>query len=368
MPVPVLIPLINPNEPEALLAALHVREGQAVQRGDLLCTLETTKAASEVTAEADGYIAGLQAAEKQTVQAGDLLCYLAESADWQPPQAGRPAAPAGLPAGLRITRPARALAEKSGLDLSSLPAGQLVTESVVRALLEGAGPAAMLPFPPPDFEPGAGGAPPAIIVYGAGGHGKSLIDLLRALGSYRIAGVVDDSRRPGELVMGLEVLGGAEALAGLRQQGVRLAVNAVGGIGSVSVRVEVFQRLARAGLACPPLVHPAAVVEPSAGLAAGTQVFAHAYVGSEARIGYGSIVNTGAIVSHECLVGEFANLSPGATLAGQVQVGERALVGMRATVNLRVQIGAGARIGNGATVKADVPPGGVVPAGSIWPA
>jgi acetyltransferase EpsM len=40
---------------------------------------------------------------------------------------------------------------------------------------------------------------------------------------------------------------------------------------------------------------------------------------------------------------------------------------MNATVNLNITIGAGARIGNGATVKADVPSGGRVYAGTIWP-
>jgi acetyltransferase-like isoleucine patch superfamily enzyme len=41
---------------------------------------------------------------------------------------------------------------------------------------------------------------------------------------------------------------------------------------------------------------------------------------------------------------------------------------MGVTVNLGVKIGAKARVGNGATVKADVEDGGVVHAGTIWPA
>jgi serine acetyltransferase len=40
---------------------------------------------------------------------------------------------------------------------------------------------------------------------------------------------------------------------------------------------------------------------------------------------------------------------------------------MGATVNLGVVIGDGARVGNSAVVKKDVPPGGIVRAGSIWP-
>jgi acetyltransferase EpsM len=42
-------------------------------------------------------------------------------------------------------------------------------------------------------------------------------------------------------------------------------------------------------------------------------------------------------------------------------------VGMGVTVNLRVTIGSRARVGNGATIKQDVPEGGIVHAGTIWP-
>ena len=119
------------------------------------------------------------------------------------------------------------------------------------------------------------------------------------------------------------------------QQGVRLAVNAVGGIGDVAVRIKIFQRIAQAGFACPAVVHPTAFVEASAQLSPGVQVFPHAYVGSDVRVGFGSIINTGAIVSHDCILGDYTNLSPGAILAGAVQVGSGALIGMGATINLR---------------------------------
>jgi biotin carboxyl carrier protein len=75
---PVLIPLINPNEPEAILASLQVCEGQLVSTGDNLCTLETTKAALDILAESDGYIVGLRFNQGQTARAGDLFCYLSE--------------------------------------------------------------------------------------------------------------------------------------------------------------------------------------------------------------------------------------------------------------------------------------------------
>jgi sugar O-acyltransferase (sialic acid O-acetyltransferase NeuD family) len=293
------------------------------------------------------------------------LCYLSPAADWEPlasdiqpgdSEAGRPRLE-----GLRITRPALALAEAHDLDLEHLPQGTLITEALIRNLIQ------EFQTPPPDRSSLAPLDPNSLVVYGAGGHGKSVIDLIRAGGIYRIHGVLDDQRRAGEELMGIQVLGGAAALDELFSGGVRQAANAVGGIGEIRVRVRVFERLAQAGFACPELIHPSAVVEESAAIEEGVQVFPQAYVGSECSLGFGVIVNTGAIVSHDCRLEDYANISPGAILAGGVTIGQGTLVGMGATVNLGVRVGAWARLGNGATVKADVPESGIVPAGTIWP-
>jgi sugar O-acyltransferase (sialic acid O-acetyltransferase NeuD family) len=205
-----------------------------------------------------------------------------------------------------------------------------------------------------------------VIIYGGGGHGKTLIELLWALHTYRVVGIIDDGLPPETEILGVKVLGDGSRLPELYRQGIRLAVNAVGGIGNLSIRISVFNRLSEAGFACPAVIHPTAWVENSAHLSTGAQVFAHAYIGSDARVGFGCIINTGAVVSHDCRLGDYSNISPGAILAGEVKIGTGSLIGMGATVNLQVAIGAGARIGNNATVKEDVPERGVVRAGSIW--
>ena len=344
------------------MAALHVTPGQHVALGDKLCTLETTKSTLELTAEADGYLVGLTYQAGQTVQAGEILGYLADSPNWTPPAI--PVSTVGLqPApssGLRISQPALSLAQKYSLDLTHMSTEVFITEKMVQEMVD------LSSTPEPELET-IHFSPTAIIIYGGGGHGKALIDLIRMLDIYPIAGVVDDGIPVGSLIMGVPVLGGSPILLQLVRQGVHLAANAVGGIGNITSRINVFDRLSRVGFSCPTLVHPTAFVESGAFLAEGVQVMPHAYVGSEAQVGYGAIVNTGAIVSHDCTLGDYANLSPGAILAGEVTVGRAALIGMGVTVNLRVKIGDRARIGNGATVKSDVPENAIVHAGTVWP-
>jgi sugar O-acyltransferase (sialic acid O-acetyltransferase NeuD family) len=361
-PTPITIPLINPNEPGALLAALHVILKQYITRGDKLCTLETTKSTVELAAEADGYVVALAFEAGQTVQAGDILGYLADSPDWTLP--AHPIAPVELhptrPEGLRISQPALSLAKQHNLDLTNFSSEVFVTEKMVKELIDIS--------TKPEYELQADRFnPTAIIIYGGGGHGKALIDLIRILGNYPIAGIVDDGLPAGSLIMGVPILGKSNILEKLIKRGVHLAANAVGGIGDITNRINVFERLTKVGFSCPTLVHPTAFVEPGAILAEGVQVMPHAYVGSEALVGFGAIINTGAIVSHDCKLGDYANLSPGAILAGGVTVGSATLVGMGVTVNLGVNIGNRVRIGNGATVKQDVPEGGIVRAGTTWP-
>jgi acetyltransferase EpsM len=361
-PYLVKIPLLNPNEPGALLAALHVVAGQHVLRGDILCTLETTKSTAELEAELEGYVVGLESKAGQTVQAGDTLCYLAGSPDWSPPTALKvpEIASSNNSVGMRISQPALHLAQEHNLDLAHLPVDVFITEKMIRDLID-------LSNNPDPLLLDQSYDPNAIIVYGSGGHGKALIDLIRALDDYPILGFVDDNTPAGSMTMGVPVLGGVRVLEQLIDRGVHLAVNAVGGIGNIQSRITVFNRLSQAGFTCPALVHPSAFVERSAKLAEGVQVMPHAYVGSETQVGFGVIINTGVIVSHDCVLGDYANLSPGAILAGEVSIGTATLIGMGVTINLRVKVGARARVGNGSTVKLDIPEDGIVHAGTVWP-
>ena len=80
----VIVPLLNANEPEAQLTGVHVRDGQPVQKGDLLFTVETTKAASDIEAPQAGFLRML-AHEGETLTVGDVLALITETADEQLP-------------------------------------------------------------------------------------------------------------------------------------------------------------------------------------------------------------------------------------------------------------------------------------------
>jgi len=355
----IVAPLVSPNEPEAQVVEVAVQPFSKVSRGELVCVLETSKASVEVESEHDGYTGPVELRAGDRVTAGQVICEVFES---MPERREAESGAGARPAGLRLTRNAERLALEAGIDLSLLPTGRFVTERDVEAVIAAARKPSEL-----DESLAAAIGERSLVVFGAGGHAKSLIDLVRSGGEYEAFCVVDDDPGAPEQVLGVPVVAGG-LLAALGDHGVRYAVNAVGAIGRMQTRVAVGRRLEEAGFELPVLVDGTAFVAGSAELAPGAQVFAGAAVCAAATVGRSAIVNTGAVVSHDCRIGEYAHVAPGAILAGEVEVGEGALVGMGVTVNIGVRIGRGAIVGNGAVVNASVPDGAIVSAGTVWPA
>ncbi len=191
---------------------------------------------------------------------------------------------------------------------------------------------------------------------GAGGHAKVVRAAIEASGDSVGGWVV----APADLSDAVDVLGTDDDLPGLAASGWEFAFVAIGMVRASGARARLMKRAVDAGFELPPIVHPRAIVAPSARIEAGAQVLAGAIVNPDAVIGAGSIVNTGAIVEHDTVVGPYAHVAPGAVVGGDCVVGEGSHVGIGATVIQGVKIGAGVTVGAGSVVIADVDDGKTV--------
>lgn len=197
-----------------------------------------------------------------------------------------------------------------------------------------------------------------VIIVGAGGHGRVVLDILRTAAQHRVVGFLDaNPDLHGTRVAALPVLGHLNMLPRLKAQGIAGAMVA---IGDNRVRQSYAQKLAAAGLALISAIHPSAVISSTAAIGHNVMVAPGAIVCTDARIADGAIINTAAAVDHECEVGEAAFLAPGARLAGRVTVGEGAFIGIGANVLPCLSIGPHATVGGGALVREDVPAGATV--------
>ncbi len=176
-----------------------------------------------------------------------------------------------------------------------------------------------------------------LLVVGAGGHGRSEVEAAELSGQFEIVGFLDDSLPAGESVLGVPVLGPVVSMAHNRAG----ADQAIVAIGNNTVREKLLQQLAAAGFKWATVVHPRAIVSPSAVLGAGSAVMAGEIVGTEARLGLGSIVNCGAVVDHHATVEDFGHLGVNASIAGGTVLGRGAWMQAGAALGYGVRVTAG---------------------------
>lgn len=181
-----------------------------------------------------------------------------------------------------------------------------------------------------------------MILYGASGHAKVIIEILEASGEQAIT-LWDDVVKP-PLWQYPVVLPGT--VDGREEMIVSVGIN--------RVRRDIADRYAgqvHFGRA----VHPRSTVSPRAAIGEGSVVMAGVSINADTTIGRHCIINTNASVDHDCRIGDYVHVSPNASLCGGVRVEEGAHIGAGATLIPGVQVGKWSTVGAGAVVIQQVP-------------
>ena len=195
----------------------------------------------------------------------------------------------------------------------------------------------------------------SVIVLGAGGHAKVVIEILRSTG-YQIGFCVGEKDSPSEC-MGVAVLRGDEHLERLRSDGYCKIFPA---IGSNIIRERVSRYAQTLGYELVNAISPHAIVSPSAALGWGIAIMSGVVINAESQIEDLSIINTGTVIDHDCHIGHSAHIAPQSALAGNVKIGRRVFWGIGAKVIPGMSIGNDSTVGAGSVVISNIPAGVVV--------
>lgn len=192
-----------------------------------------------------------------------------------------------------------------------------------------------------------------IIIVGEGGHASVLKEALEASGkevtlmSSRDEDILRHTPNEAKLVVGLGTIGNIE---------------------SMDKRVALIKEFQGKGYEFETVIHPSAIISPTARIEAGAQVMAGVIIQARARVGAQVIVNSGAVVEHDCLIGDACHLAPGSVLSGGVELGEQTHVGTAASIIQGLKIGRKSLVAAGAVVTRSLPEGsrvGGIPAKSL---
>ena len=176
-------------------------------------------------------------------------------------------------------------------------------------------------------------------LYGASGHAKVIIDLVKA-NNLKVAALYDDNADIKELfkipVLPPDMIKGPLIIS--------IGNNAIRKLISEKIKVEYAK-----------IAHPSAIISSNASFAEGTVVMQNAVIQSDTYIGRHCIINTSASVDHDCVIGDYVHISPNATLCGGVTIGEGTWIGAGSIIIPGVHIGKRCIVGVGSVVTKDLP-------------
>lgn len=202
-----------------------------------------------------------------------------------------------------------------------------------------------------------------LVVVGAGGMGRCILDVVDAInrcatgGRFEVVGVVDDAPRNIELLQarGVPFLGDLSEIDALARD-----VGFVIGVGDSSVRERLDMELRRGGRPSPVLVHPNAHLGFGVEMGPGSVVCSHVSIETNVRLGRHVHVNQNSTVGHDSQLNDHTTISPLVAVSGNVQAGSASFLGTGAAIRQGVRLGEGATVAMGAAVLEDVPGGATV--------
>lgn len=98
---------------------------------------------------------------------------------------------------------------------------------------------------------------------------------------------------------------------------------AVAALGDNTMRLYWTERLMEAGYQVPSVIHPSAILSPSAVIGSGTLVMQRAVVNTHTVVEHGVLVNSGAVIDHDSYICRGAHIGLGSVVKANCHIGEK---------------------------------------------
>lgn len=186
-----------------------------------------------------------------------------------------------------------------------------------------------------------------IVIFGCGGHSRSVVSVLLACDPRAKLLFVDSNAKLNEKLYGFDVV--LETF--LQDEKCFFA------IGDNAARKAKYDLIGTSNLIS--ILSTQASIGFQARIGKGVFIGNFCHIGPEAAIGDNTIINNGAVVEHEVTIGQHAHIGPNATISGRSHIGDLVFIGVGATVKDSIKICSGVIVGAGAVVVKDITEPGI---------
>ena len=377
---PIHLPQSGPNDVTATIAEWSKQPGQAVQKGEVIGSAETTKSVFDLEASAAGIFwplvpQGSEAAVGAIIGAlGGEHSSQAEAHAWLTEQGQAQAAPANFPtaaAARPATLKAELLAQRSGIDLAHVPAaGEKITEADVQAYLAARSAQSDVQIgstvhtpPSADYADLIDDRFPVhrsqrILIIGGGNGAVQIIDALARQPQQRAVAILDDNAAlHGKQVAGVPILGAIDLARAADMHAAGQFDAAVISIStSIPARARIFAQWKDRGIPFANVIHPSCVVGINVTWGEGNVVMALCHFGACATIGDNNFLSAFCSIEHHCTLGSHCSFGPAVVTSSRVRIGDRVRFGTGIHIEPGIQIGEDSVIASGLAITQHIPP------------
>ncbi|MFN3952060.1 MAG: acetyltransferase [Thermaurantimonas sp.] len=187
-----------------------------------------------------------------------------------------------------------------------------------------------------------------VLIIGAGGHAAEVRDYIRFYNKSQseeqieVVGFIDDDENIHSRYEYSEPY-----LGKISDHNILPDVYYLMGIANVAFRRPIVEKFKAMGAKFTGLIHPTALISPSAKIGEGVLISHNASVGPMVRIGDFNILNSRCTIGHDTVIGNYNFISPQVALSGHTTVGNENMFGVNSATIPSIVVGNNNKIGAG---------------------
>ena len=194
-----------------------------------------------------------------------------------------------------------------------------------------------------------------IIVFGAGGHSKVILDIIEKQIEYTVAGLFSSFTSIGDFHYNYPIISNdSNLIFVLKDFDIHGGVIAIGDNYQRYLLVEKINKI-KEDFMFVNAIHPSAQIARGVKFGTGNVVMPGVIINSDSQIGNHCILNTGSTLDHDCIMKDFSSLAPGVNIGGNVNIGRFTAISLGAKIIHNITIGDSAVIGAGSVIINDIP-------------
>jgi len=364
----VYLPAMGVNDIHAKIVEWKKKSGDKVTKGEILCSVETTKAIFDVEATMTGFITILTDVGAE-VSIGDIIAVISDSPITineaieyvkTLQNSNNVESIESENNEIKITEKARLLALRNNVDITALKHryNKKITEADVIKFIDQMKKGEIKQ----EFKDTVDDLYPInkvqrIAIIGGGDGAVQVIDAITKIPQKRAVMIFDDKKSlTGKFVAGVPIVGKFDAkeiedrFNDKQFDSVIISIST-----SIQFRKKAYELLKERKITFTNVIHPSVVIGINSSIGEGNVILANCHIGACAKIGDNNFISAYCSIEHHNNLGNHCSFGPGVITSSKVTIGDMVRFGTGVFIEPHITIGSESIISSGCIIWKDIP-------------